>query len=129
MGVSLLELGRDGRSAARVAATDYTIPSWVKRNGLHRRGRTDARLPPARCPMGRIGPATGTALLFIVLLAGCQATRSSPAPVTQEPALFQGEPIRLDAPDLDPRYRDYFARLSRMIRDKWSYPCVPNAAT
>jgi len=79
--------------------------------------------------MGRIGPAAGTALLLIVLLAGCQTTTSAPAPVTQEPGRFEGEPIRMDAGDLDPRSRDYLARVSRMIRDKWSYPCVPNAAT
>jgi hypothetical protein len=39
------------------------------------------------------------------------------------------EPILLDAPDLDPRYRDYRGRVSQMIRENWVYPCVKDEAT
>jgi TonB family protein len=54
------------------------------------------------------------ALILVMVLTGC-ATMS--------------EPILLDAPDLDPRYRDYLGRVSQMIREKWSYPRVKDEAT
>lgn len=40
---------------------------------------------------------------------------------------IEGEPIPLDS--RDPKYNDYLDRIRRMIKAKWSYPCVKNAAT
>ena len=40
---------------------------------------------------------------------------------------IEGEPIPLDSKD--PKYSDYLDRVRRMIKDKWSYPCVKNAET
>jgi hypothetical protein len=35
-----------------------------------------------------------------------------------------GEPIPLDSPKLDPKSKDYLARVRQMIKGKWAYPCV-----
>ena len=40
---------------------------------------------------------------------------------------IEGEPIPLDSKD--PKYNDYLDRVRRMIRDKWVFPCVKNAAS
>jgi TonB family protein len=40
---------------------------------------------------------------------------------------IEGEPISLNS--TDKRFTDYLIRVKRMIQDKWSYPCVKNAAT
>jgi TonB family protein len=40
---------------------------------------------------------------------------------------IEGEPIPLESKD--PRYSDYLDRIRRMIKSKWSYPCVKNADT
>jgi TonB family protein len=40
---------------------------------------------------------------------------------------IEGEPVPLDSKD--PKYSDYLERIRRMIKEKWSYPCVKNLAT
>jgi periplasmic protein TonB len=40
---------------------------------------------------------------------------------------IEGEPIPLDSKDA--KYSDYFDRIRTMIKSKWIYPCVRNAAT
>jgi TonB family protein len=40
---------------------------------------------------------------------------------------IEGEPIPLDSPD--PRYNDYLDQIRRMIKAKWSYPCVKSLLT
>jgi TonB family protein len=40
---------------------------------------------------------------------------------------IEGEPIPLDS--RDPKYNDYLDRVRMMIKSKWTYPCVKNAAT
>lgn len=40
---------------------------------------------------------------------------------------IEGEPVGLDSKD--PKYSDYLDRVRRMIKEKWSYPCVKNPAT
>jgi len=40
---------------------------------------------------------------------------------------IEGEPIPLESSD--PQYNDYLDRVRRMIKEKWGYPCVKNAAT
>jgi TonB family protein len=63
------------------------------------------------------------AIAFAVALTAC-ATRDGPILARSgQVAGIEGEPIRLDAPDLDPKYRDYFIRVAGIIKAKWSYPC------
>src|SRR6266446_1368584 len=73
-------------------------------------------------------PAPQIAALAIILLA-CIATASQSPAESQESAVIEGEPILLEAQNLDPKYKDYFTRVARMIKDKWVYPCVKNAET
>jgi outer membrane biosynthesis protein TonB len=40
---------------------------------------------------------------------------------------IEGEPIPLDS--TDPRYNDYLDRVRRMIKEKWGYPCIKDAAS
>jgi hypothetical protein len=40
---------------------------------------------------------------------------------------IEGEPVPLDS--TDPRYNDYLDRVRRMIKEKWGYPCIKDAAT
>jgi hypothetical protein len=40
---------------------------------------------------------------------------------------IEGEPIPLDS--RDPRYNDYLDRIRRMIKAKWSFPCVRDDRT
>jgi outer membrane biosynthesis protein TonB len=40
---------------------------------------------------------------------------------------IEGEPIPLDS--TDPKYNDYLDRVRRMIKEKWGYPCIKDAAT
>jgi outer membrane biosynthesis protein TonB len=40
---------------------------------------------------------------------------------------IEGEPIPLDSKD--PQYSDYLDRIRRMIKDKWSYPCVKDSGS
>jgi outer membrane biosynthesis protein TonB len=40
---------------------------------------------------------------------------------------IDGDPIPLGSKD--PKYNDYLDRVRRMIKEKWAYPCVKDAAT
>jgi outer membrane biosynthesis protein TonB len=40
---------------------------------------------------------------------------------------IEGEPIPLDSSD--PKFNDYLDRIRRMIKEKWGYPCIKDAAT
>jgi outer membrane biosynthesis protein TonB len=40
---------------------------------------------------------------------------------------IEGEPVPLDS--TDPRYNDYLDRVRRMIKEKWGYPCIKDAAS
>jgi TonB family protein len=65
-----------------------------------------------------------TAAAFGVLLSGC-----APLPLTPSttPGGITGEPITLDT--LDPKVREYFARVREKIKAHWTFPCVTNPAT
>ncbi len=44
-----------------------------------------------------------------------------------KPAATAGDPIPIDSKDA--RYRAYLEQARKMIKEKWSYPCVKDAAT
>jgi TonB family protein len=52
------------------------------------------------------------AIVLAAVFAGCAATRPV-LPESEEVAGIAGEPIPLDSPKLDPKYKE-----------KWAYPCV-----
>jgi len=63
------------------------------------------------------------AIVLAAVFAGCAATRPV-LPESEEVAGIAGEPIPLDSPKLDPKYKDYLARVRQMIKEKWADPCV-----
>ena len=57
-------------------------------------------------------------LVLLVCLPGCAAT----------PAVMdKTDPVALGS--TDPRYRGYLNRISKMIKEKWSYPCLKDEGT
>ena len=59
-----------------------------------------------------------------ILLTACAMQGSGVLAESEDAAGIEGEPIPLNSPDLDPKYKDYFARVTRIIKEKWGYPCV-----
>jgi len=66
-------------------------------------------------------------LILVMMLAGCSSAPNQAG--SKDPARLEGEPISINAPGLDPKSRDYFTRVSQMIRAKWSYPYLKDETT
>ena len=62
-------------------------------------------------------------VLFLgaVVFASLQGCATTPA------VMDTGDPIPLRS--TDPRYSGYLGRISKMIKEKWGYPCVEDEAT
>ena len=79
--------------------------------------------------MTRSTLVSAVAAAVLTACATPAATPTADAPIRREPptglarAIVDGVPMPLDS--TDPRYRPYLDEVRRKIKERWSYPCVP----
>jgi TonB family protein len=101
----------ESKAAEPASRPDAPAPAEVRREPPERQV---ASLPPG----GRPAPSVSDVRAALRQGAGGRG---------QGRGGIEGDPIPLDS--VDARYSDYLEQIRRRIKEKWGFPCVPNAAT